>query len=337
MKVYEFREFGIDNLACVERDAPRPGPGQVLIRVHASSLNYRDLMTVLGTYNPRQKLPLVPLSDGAGEVVEVGEGVQSLAVGDRVAGLFAQAWQAGPFSAAYRRSTLGGPRDGMLAEYVVLDQSGAVPIPDHLSFEEAATLPCAAVTAWSAVMEHGEAQPGRTVVLLGTGGVSIFALQFAALAGARVIVTSSSDEKLARARELGAWETINYRQTPEWQERVKELTDGQGADHVVEVGGAGTLQRSLTAVGIGGRVSMIGVVAGAETTLDVRMILMRCVDLQGIVVGSRRSFEAMNRAIAYHGLRPVVDTRFGFDRAADAFRHMEAGKHFGKIVLAHAA
>ncbi|HYW91104.1 MAG TPA: NAD(P)-dependent alcohol dehydrogenase [Gammaproteobacteria bacterium] len=336
MKVFQIQDdFGIDNLRAVEREARHPGPGEVRIRVRASSLNFRDLMTVQGSYNPRQKLPLIPLSDGAGEVLEVGEGVTRVAAGDRVAGIFAQNWLAGGAEQASRGSTLGGPNDGMLAEEVVLHEDGVVKLPAHLSFEEAATLPCAGVTAWNALVTGGGIKAGDTVLLLGTGGVSIFGLQFSGLCGARAIVTSSSDEKLERARELGAWQTINYRQNERWHKQVQELTGGRGADHVVEVGGAGTLMKSLGSVRVGGTVTMIGVLSGVSTELDVRALLMRSVRLQGLFVGSRAMFEDMNAAIDHHGMRPVIDRVFDFDQAPEAFRYMGEGQHFGKIVIRH--
>lgn len=336
MKVFQIQdEFGIDSLRQAERDARSPGSEEVRIRVRASSLNFRDLMTVRGSYNPRQKLPLIPLSDGAGEVIEVGDAVTRVAPGDRVAGIFTQKWLAGGSEQAQRGSTLGGPNDGMLAEEVVLHEDGVVKLPAHLSFEEAATLPCAGVTAWNSLVATGGIKAGDTVLLLGTGGVSIFGLQFARLCGARAIITSSSDEKLKRARELGAWETINYRETEQWHKRVQELTDGRGANHVIEVGGAGTLMKSLGSVAVGGTVTMIGVLSGSKTELDVRALLMRSVRLQGLFVGSRAMFEDMNAAIDCHAMHPVVDRVFEFDQAPDAFRYMAEGKHFGKIVIRH--
>jgi NADPH:quinone reductase-like Zn-dependent oxidoreductase len=325
--------FGLDNLALVERPDPRPGPGQVLVRVRAVALNYRDLLTVNGHYNRRQPLPLVPCSDAAGEVVAVGEGVTRVRAGERVCSLFAQRWLAGALNAEKLRSALGGPLPGVLAELVVLDAEGVVGSPAHLDDVEAATLPCSAVTAWSALVEEGGVTAGQTVVAQGTGGVSIFGLQLARLLGARVIVTSSSDDKLGRARELGAAEGINYRAVPEWGDRVKELTGGAGADLVLEVGGAGTFSQSLRAVRPGGQISLIGNLTGTATEVLLTSILMRRVRVQGIYVGSRETFEALNRAVALHRLRPVVDRVFPLAETRAAFEHMAAGRHLGKIIV----
>lgn len=335
MRAYEIRGgFGLDNLVLAERPEPQPGPGQVRVRVRAVSLNYRDLMTVRGEYNPRQKLPLIPCSDGAGVVEAVGAGVTRVALGDRVTSVFAQRWLGGVPTRERLRSTLGGPADGMLAEQVVLSEEGVVKTPAHLSDEEAATLPCAAVTAWSALVGEGNLRAGETVLLQGTGGVSIFALQIARLFGARTIITSSREEKLARCRELGADEGINYRETPEWGEKVRELTGGLGVDHVVEVGGGGTFAQSLKAIKVGGTISVIGALTGGVAAgLPLTQILMQKVRVQGILVGSRDDFEAMNRAIALHGLRPVLDRFFPFEDARAAFEHMASGSHFGKIVV----
>ena len=321
---------GIDALALSESETVSPGPGQVLVNIKANCINYRDLMIVKDP-EPRGILyPRVPNSDGAGEVVEVGPGVTRFKAGDRVAGTFFQRWIGGPITAGAMASALGGAVDGVLADYVLLDEDGLVAIPEHLSYEEASTLPCAALTAWHALVELG-LRAGETVLLLGTGGVSIFALQFAALHGARAIITSSSDEKLARARDMGAWQTINYRDTPDWDGAVMELTDGQGVDRVVEVGGGGTLQRSVEAVKIGGTVSLIGVLTGGE--INPVAVMRKSVRLQGIYVGSRVMFESMNRAIAAHQMRPVVDRTFDFAEAPAAYHHMEAAGHFGKIVI----
>jgi NADPH:quinone reductase-like Zn-dependent oxidoreductase len=326
--------FGLDNLALAERPDPSPGPGQALVRLRAASLNYRDLLTAEGKYNPKQTLPLILCSDGAGEVVETGAGVTRVRPGDRVCTHFAQRWFAGVPTREKLRSTLGGPLDGTLAELAVFDQEGLVKTPEHLSDEEAATLPCAAVTAWSALVTEGGLTAGDSVLVQGTGGVSLFALQLANLLGARVIATSSRDEKLARAREMGAAEGINYKQTPEWGVRAKELTGGAGVDHVVEVGGAGTLQQSLRAVRFGGTISLIGNLAGTKTELLLTQVFMQRIRLNGILVGHRESFEAMNRAIALHRLRPVIDRVFPLAEARAAFDHMAAGDHFGKIVIA---
>jgi NADPH:quinone reductase-like Zn-dependent oxidoreductase len=334
VRVFEIRgAFGLPNLLPAERPDPAPGPGEVLVRVRAASLNFRDLLTVQGLYNPKQPLPLIPVSDGAGEVVETGAGVTRWKAGDRVCGIFAQRWLAGRPTREKVRSTLGGPLDGMLAELAVLDQEGVVAIPDHLTYEEASTLPCAGVTAWSALVTEGGVTAGDTVLVQGTGGVSLFALQFARISGARVIVTSSSSEKLERARELGAADGINYREVPAWGKRAKELTGGVGADHVVEVGGAGTLAQSLQAVRFGGTVSLIGNLSGTTTELALTHVFMQRVRLQGILVGHRESFEAMNRAIALHHLHPVVDHVFPFEEAPAAFELMATGSYFGKIVV----
>ena len=335
--------FGLEHLQIVERPDPGPpGPGELVLRMRAASLNYRDLLMVQGHYNPRQPLPLVPCSDGVGEIVAVGDGASGpwkLRPGQRVAPIFAQGWIAGPQRSELVRTTLGGPLDGTLRERMTVPASAVVPVPDHLTDEEAACLPCAAVTAWHALTgDTGGAgcsavKAGDTVLTLGTGGVSIFALQLAQLLGARVIVTSSSDEKLERARALGAWQTVNYREVPEWGKRVKELTGGRGVDHVIEVGGAGTLPRSLQAVRPAGEVSLIGVLSGTVEDLDIIPILMRGVRIQGVLVGSRDHFEAMNRAIEAHGVRPVVDRTFPFDEAREAFEHLAAGRHLGKVCL----
>ncbi len=334
MKTYEIQsDAGIDSLTLVERPEPQPGWGQVLIRVRATSLNYRDLIVVQGGYGNKEKLPLIPMSDGAGEVVAVGEGVTRVKVGSRVAGIFFQDWIAGALTKEKMNSALGGAIDGLLTEYAVLSQDGLVLLPDHLSYEEGATLPCAAVTAWHALVTKGSVTAGETVLVLGTGGVSIFALQFAKLHGARVIVTSSSDAKLERAKELGASEVINYKSTPNWEERVYELTARNGVDHVVEVGGAGTLEKSIRAVRVGGRISLIGVLTGGAGEVNPMPVLMKSLTVQGIYVGSREMFEAMNQAIALHQLKPVIDRIFPLTEAQEAYRYMKSAAHFGKIVI----
>jgi NADPH:quinone reductase-like Zn-dependent oxidoreductase len=333
LKVVELRAWGLENLVLVERPEPQPGARQVVVRVRAASLNYRDLLLVRGTYNPKQKLPVVPCSDGAGVVVAVGDGVTRVRPGDRVCPTFHQAWLAGEPSRERLRATLGGPLDGTLAEFMLLDEEGLVAIPGDLSDEQAATLPCAAVTAWNALVTEGGVVAGDTVLVQGTGGVSIFALQLGVLLGARVVVTSSSDAKLARAKELGAWEGINYKDIPAWGVRARELTGGRGVDHVVEVGGAGTFEQSLQALRPGGTLSLIGVLAGAALELRLPAIQMRMLRVQGLLVGHRDSFEAMNRAIAHHGLRPVVDQVFPLAEARAAFEHLASGAHLGKVVV----
>jgi NADPH:quinone reductase-like Zn-dependent oxidoreductase len=334
MKAFQIvGSFGLENLKLVELPEPQPGPGQVLLRMRAASLNYRDLLVVKGQYNPRIPLPKIPLSDGAGEVSAVGAGVTRVKPGDRVVSCFMPAWIEGALTQEKGDSSLGGFADGVLAERSLLNAEGVLPMPAHLSFEEAATLPCAALTAWNALFVTDHVQPGSTVLVQGTGGVSLFALQFARLAGARVIVTSSSDQKLARTRELGASEGINYKSTPDWDKEVRRLTGGRGVDHIVEVGGAGTLNRSLACVRIGGTISMIGVLSGGAAEVRTVMILHRTARVIGIYVGSRAMFEDMNRAICLHGLHPVIDRAFPFTEAPAALRHMESGSHFGKIAL----
>jgi NADPH:quinone reductase-like Zn-dependent oxidoreductase len=308
-------------------------PGRVLVRVHAVSLNYRDLMLVLGHYNPKLAMPRVPCSDGAGEVLAVGDGVTQWKAGDRVAGIFMQNWLEGPPTSAKTKGALGGDIDGMLATEVVLPETGLVRIPEHLSYEEAATLPCAALTAWNALFTAANIQPGDTVLIEGTGGVSIFALQFAKLAGARVLGTSGSDEKLERARSLGLDAGLNYKTNPDWEKWALAETGGEGVDLVVEVGGSGTLPHAIKAVRPGGTVAQIGVLTGVAEAVDLRPILARHVRIHGVYVGSRAEFIDMNKAIAQSGLRPVVDRIFSFSELPAALRLMEAAGHFGKIVI----
>lgn len=330
MKVFEIQEFG--NFIQTERPKPQPKFGEVLLKIKAVSLNYRDILITKGIYNPHLPLPLIPCSDGAGEVIEVGEGVTRFQPGDRVAGIFMQKWLAGNLTQQAAKSALGGEIDGMLAEYVVLSEDGLVNIPPHLSDVEAATLPCAAVTAWHCLIEAG-LKPGETVLVMGTGGVSLFALQFAVMAGARVIATSSSDEKLERLKQLGASDVINYKSVPNWEKQVLALTEGVGVDYVVEVGGANTLAKSLAAVKMGGQISLIGVLAGVQAEVNPLPAVMKGVRVQGIFVGSRQMFEAMNRAISLNKLHPVCDRIFSFEEALLALQYMESGSHFGKISI----
>lgn len=333
MKAWRIPSFGIENLELADILTPEARPGQVLVKVHAVSLNYRDLLVVTGKYNPKMALPRIPVSDGAGEVVAVGEGVTRVKVGDRVAAIFMQNWVDGAPSAAKIRGALGGDIDGMLAEYVVLHESGVIAIPGHLSYEEAATLPCAGVTAWNAVAHAGRIKAGDTVVIQGTGGVSIFALQFAKLLGARVFGTSSSDEKLARARKLGLDAGVNYKQTAEWAKWVLDQTSGEGADLVVEVGGAGTFGQSMKVARVGGTIAQIGVLSQTSEPLQIAPLLHKLIRVQGIYVGSRTHFEEMNRAITQNLLKPEIDEVFDFSDAPRALRRMESGAHFGKILI----
>ena len=332
MKAHEIiGEGGIDALALNERADPTPGPGEVLVRVRASSINYRDLMTVMDPGPRGIPYPRIPNSDGAGEVLAVGEGGSRFKPGDKVCGTFFQGWIDGPITAADMARALGGTAEGMLAEQRVLREDGLVAMPEGLSFEEASTLPCAALTAWHSLVEVGGVKPGDTVLLLGTGGVSIVALQFCRMLGARAILTSSSDEKLSRAKGLGAWETINYRNTPDWETAVLELTGGVGVDHTVEVGGAGTLEKSITSTKVGGSIGLIGVLTGGS--INPTLVMRKSIRLQGIYVGSRRMFEDMNRAIEHHAMRPVIDQTYPFDEARAAFHAMHAAGHFGKLVI----
>lgn len=334
MKVYEVQEFGIDKLALVDRPGREPGRGEVQVKFHAASLNYRDVMVVSGSYNPKMKLPAVPLSDGAGEITAVGEGVTRWKVGDRVMPIFAQRWFDGDSSEEKRRTSLGAGAewDGVLREFGTFSEESVVRIPDHLSYEEAATLPCAALTAWNAVEFSGKVKPGESVLTLGTGGVSIFAAQFAKISGARVISTSGSSEKIAKLHELGFAETVNYREREDWDKAVLEITGKPGVDHVVEVGGAATLPKSINAVRIGGHVALIGALTGAAG-FNPTTVFMKAIRLQGIYTGPRSMFEEMNKAIAVNKMRPVIDRVFEFDAAREAFKYMESGAHFGKIVV----
>ena len=333
MKSWTIPSFGINALSLREAPIPEPLPGQVVVEVRACSLNYRDLMIVLGKYNPRLKMPRVPLSDGAGIVRAVGEGVTSLKAGDRVAGIFMQNWLDGNPSADKYRGALGGDVDGMATEYIALAASGVVPIPDYLSFAEAATLPCAVVTAWTALHKAGTVTSGSTVLIQGTGGVSIAALQLAKALGARVLGTSSSEAKLERARSLGLDAGFNYKSNPAWADWAIEQTGGEGVDLVIEVGGSGTFAQSLKAARIGGAVAQIGILSEGGEPADVRLILRKQLQVRGIYVGSRADFEALNRALAVTRIQPVIDQQFSFDALPKALGTMESASHFGKLVL----
>lgn len=332
MRAVEAAAFSIDALRLVERPVPRPRRGEILVRVHAASLNYRDLAILEQGYMPTLPLPYVPASDASGEVVATGEEVTRFKIGDRVVPVYTQGWHAGmPTLELRTRRTLGGPLTGVLQDYVVVPAEDAVMAVPHLSDAEASTLPIAAVTAWSTLIEGG-IKAGDVVLVEGTGGVALFALQFAKLNGAGVIILSSSDDKLARARKLGADTGINYRTTSEWQTAVREATHGRGVDIVVETAGS-TLAKALASVAFGGFVGIVGFVAGYKATIPLRQVIGPMVRVQGIAVGSRERFEAMSRAIAQHELHPAIDSTFPLEKTADAFRRMKRGEHFGKIVI----
>lgn len=322
---------GIDALELNELPDPTPGPRQILVRMKANSINYRDLFTILHAGDRLPKLPTIPNSDGAGEVIAVGDEVTQFKVGDRVAGNFFQRWTDGAITGDAMLSAMGGAIDGVLAEQVVLEADSAVHIPDHMSYEQAATLPCAALTAWNSLVEKGGLKAGETVLLLGTGGVSIFGLQIAKIFGAQAIITSSSDAKLERAKTMGAWQTINYKENPDWEKKVNEITDGRGVDHVVEVGGAGTLAKSIEATRFGGRIGLIGILTSSE--INPLPIMRKSLIVNGVYVGSTRMFSEMNRAFAAHKIEPVIDQTFGFEDARDTYHAMKAAGHFGKLVI----
>lgn len=327
MKTWQIPAFG--QLELVERAALSLSSQQVRLRIRAVSLNYRDHLMLQGQYNPKQPLPLVPCSDGSGEVVEIGSAVKAWKVGDRVCPIFSQSWSSGPPNRERIGQTLGGPLDGTLQPEMVVDQAGLVAIPAHLDWEEAATLPCAAVTAWNAIHDL---PAGSRVVVQGTGGVSLFALQLAKAAGMEVLATSSSDHKLKKAKELGADALVNYRDNPEWSKPVRAWSR-EGVDCVVEVGGAGTLEQSLRCLKPGGKIAMIGILAGASTPINVLPILMQQLRVQGVLVGNRDDFEAMNRLLTRARIHPVLDQRLPYDQAPQAWERLASGQHLGKVVI----
>lgn len=326
---------GCAEIVSDECDLLPPAPGEVEVRMEACSLNYRDLLMKSGLSASGGEGDVVPLSDGAGIISALGEGVERLKVGDRVALTFFRDWEDGPFEMRYHKAARGGSCDGVLSESVLAPAHSVVKVPDHLTTVEAATLPCAALTAWHALMERScPVAPGDTVLCLGTGGVSIFALQIAKAAGAKVFITSSSDRKLARAEELGADVGINYLKHVAWEERVKDLTDGRGVDRVIEVGGPGTIERSIGAVAVGGAISLIGVLTGFESShLGLFPLVTHNADLSGIYVGSRAMFERMNAFLAQHRIRPIIDEEFAFQNALEAYGVMKNAGHFGKLVV----
>ncbi len=337
MRVFQIEgDWGFDNLKLGTRPEPKPGPGQVLVRMRASSLNFRDLVVPERGYGSHTgTLPLVPLSDGVGEVVEVGSGVTRVAVGDRVCPLFFQNWVAGEPDLARLTGSLGGPIDGTMAELMCLSEQGVSKIPSYLSDEQAASLPCAALTAWSALATCSTTRPGDRVLIQGSGGVALCALQFAKLMGANVTVISSSDEKIEKLKALGADSTINYREFPEWSKPAKELTGGRGFDHIVEVGGEKTLPQSLRCIRPGGVLSMIGILSGSSLATPLGLIITRQVRLQGVTVGHRDGFEAMVRSLEQHRVKPVLDRTFAFEELKEAMAYLKSGAHFGKICIRH--
>lgn len=335
MRAYELHPHdGFDALTLVERDAAKLGPRDVRVRVEAVSLNYRDLSIARSAARrPPQGNPVIPASDGAGTVTEVGSAVSRFGTGDRVAAIFFPEWQTGPLEARYHTKALGGSVDGMLAEEVVADEQALVSVPSHLSIEEGATLPCAGVTAWHALFEAAHIGPGSTVLVQGTGGVSMFGLQLAKSAGARVVVTSKSEAKRARATAMGADHVIDYQATPKWGEAASAWTGGRGVDLVVEVGGPGTFDQSVAALRPGGTMSLLGVLTGVKGEVNTYGIFHKGLHVRGIYVGSRSMFEDLNRALSATAIRPIIDRVFPFGEARAAYEHLASGSHFGKVVI----
>lgn len=333
MRAWHIENFGIEGLSLKEEVLSSLGPYEVRVKIHACSLNYRDLMVVRGHYNPKEKLPLIPLSDASGEVVEVGNLVKDFQVGDRVCGTFSQDWCHGMPTNRASKATLGSPLPGVLSEYRVFLEGGLVKFPSYLSYEEASTLPCAAVTAFNALAYQSGLTASDTILLLGTGGVSLFALQFATAFGFKAIITSSSDEKLKKAALMAPCSGINYKKYPQWHEQVLEMTAGQGVDAVIETGGAKTLNQSILSSKKGGVVCIIGVLSGAQEPLDLRPVLMNNIRLQGLFVGAKTVFHAMNRVLTHQKIRPVIDKVFDFADAKKAYWYLESGQHMGKVCI----
>ncbi len=337
MKVFQLQDdWSVENLVISERREPQVGPGQIKLRMKAASLNYRDLLVMQRGYGALTgALPLIPISDGVGEVVEAGEGVTRVERGDRVCPMIHPHWICGPPTKKRLGDLLGGPRDGVMAQSMVVDEKNVARVPSYLTNEEAATLPCAALTAWTAIVTEAKLHAGDTVLVQGTGGVALFSLQIAKLIGARVIIISSSDEKLEKAYQLGADEGINYRKKPEWGKLARDLAGGDGVDHIIELGGNQTLPQSLRAIRPGGSISLIGVLSGGNMDVRLGLIVTRYVRLQGITVGNRDGFEKMTRAFDQHKVKPVVDRIFSFDQLREALDYFVSGSHFGKICIRH--
>lgn len=335
MRTVELKhDFGLDNVVVDQRPKPEPQAGEVLLRMAALSLNHRDLLVVRGSYYPRQKLPLILASDGVGYVEQIGAKVEGVAIGQRVCPIFAQGWLDGPPDRQKLKTTLGSPLDGTWREYMTVPAQSLTEPPPHLTDEEAATLPCAGVTAYNALVEHGKVGEKHWVLILGTGGVSLFSLQLAKALGAHTIVTSKSDEKLQRAKALGADHVINYLKVLNWGLEARRISGGEGVDHVVEVGGPKTLPQSLLAVRPGGTISLIGILGGPSAPLDLTSLLMRQVRLQGVIVGPKTAFLSLNDLLARHRLRPIVDKVFGFEGARSALEYLAGGRHLGKVCVA---
>ncbi len=334
MRAYQVQTpDGLEDIKFIELAEPEIAADEVLVKMKACSLNFRDLLIPQGGYARNDVRPIIPVSDGAGEVVALGSDVKSHKVGDRVVGNFFQGWIEGPMGMAGLHSALGGSIDGVLAEYFVLKANAALAVPKQLSYEQAATLPCAAVTAWQALVSLGSLKKDDTILLLGTGGVSMFGLQLAKALGANVIITSSSEDKLDKTRSMGADHTINYREFPDWENEVMKITDGNGVDNVLEVGGVGTFEKSVASAKVNGIVSILGLLTGVDGSAFNLSVIFNLLKIHGIYVGSVEMFNAMNKVIAENDIKPVIDTTFSFTEAMDAYRHLASGKHFGKVVI----
>lgn len=331
MKVIEIQNFGLENLKISETEIPTPKRGEVLVKIHAVSLNYRDYLTIEGKYNPNYKLPLIPCSDSAGEIVACGEDITKWKMGDRVMGVFAPDWISGTTNIQSIRNTLGGPNPGTLQEYRIFSENAIVSLPSNLTYIEGSTLPCAALTAWSALTEFGKTQPGDIIVTQGSGGVSIFAIQLAKLFGAKVIATSGSEEKIEKLKNLGASEVLNYKKITKWGKEIKSLTGG--VDHVIDVGGSETFEESIKSLKPFGQISLIGILGGSTASINLLPILMQNIRIQGILVGSKNAFESMCRAIEVNNLRPLIHQVFPFSEYREAVRALKNGAQFGKICI----